>query len=123
MTIQTIITEAGEELIVMSRREFDALSARAGDEDAEDRMSLIIAAEARGAEPLPEPVSAAVLSGDSVLKAIRRWRGMTQAKLASLAEIQQGYLSELETGQKTGSAETLTALARSLAVPPGWLAG
>jgi DNA-binding XRE family transcriptional regulator len=123
MNIQTIVTEAGEELVVLSRRAFDALMARAGDEDAEDRMTLIIAAEARGAEPLPEPVSAAVLSGDSPLKAIRRWRGMTQAKLASLAEIQQGYLSALEAGLKTGSAETLAALARNLAVPPGWLAG
>jgi len=65
MHIQTITTEAGEELVILSRRAFDALMARAGDEDAEDRMTLIIAAEARGAVPLPEPVSAAVLRGDS----------------------------------------------------------
>ena len=53
MHIQTITTEAGEELVILSRRAFDALMARAGDEDAEDRMTLIIAAEARGAAPLP----------------------------------------------------------------------
>lgn len=122
MNIQTITTEAGEELVVLSRREFDALMARFGDEDAEDRMTLVVAAEARGEEPLPAPVSAAVLSGDSVLKALRRWRGLTQAELASRAGIQQGYLSELEARQKTGSPETLAALAKSLAAPLGWLA-
>jgi hypothetical protein len=40
------------------RRDHDALLARAGDADAEDRMTLIVAAEA----PLPESVSAAILA-------------------------------------------------------------
>ena len=122
MSVQIITTDSGEELVIMSKREFDALMAQLGDEDAEDRMTLIIAAEARGAEPLPAKVSAAVLSGDSLLKAIRRWRGVTQTSLANLARIQQGYLSELEAGTKTGSAETLAALAKGLDVPAGWLA-
>jgi hypothetical protein len=55
--MQTIRTENGDELVVLSRRDCDVLLARAGDEDAEDRMTLIIAAEARGERPLPEAVS------------------------------------------------------------------
>jgi hypothetical protein len=69
--MQTIRTENGDELVVLSRRDYDVLLARAGDEDAEDRMTLIIAAEARSERPLPESVSSAILGGDSILKALR----------------------------------------------------
>lgn len=122
MGIQIIKTDSGEELVVMSRREYDAMLAQLGDEDAEDRMTLLIAAEARGEHPLPEQVSAAVLAGDSVLKAVRKWRGLTQAALAQAAGINQGYLSELEARAKTGTAETMQRLAGALDVPEGWLA-
>ena len=121
MSIQTLTTEAGEELVVLSRRDYDALLARLGDEEAEDRMTLIIAAEARGQTALPESVSKAILGGDTTLKALRRWRGMTQAQLAAAAEINQGYLSELEAGRKTGSSQTLARLASGLDVSEGWL--
>lgn len=119
--LQIIETESGEQLVVLSRRDYDALLARSGDEDAEDRMTLLLAAEARAEQPLPEPVSSAVLSGDSLLKAIRRWRGMTQVELAQSAGLTQSYLSELEQGAKTGSSDTLSRLAQALDVPSGWL--
>ncbi len=120
-TVQTIETESGETLVVLSRRDYDALLARAGDEDAEDRMTVLIAAEARGEKPLPEQVSAAVLGGDSLLTALRRWRGMTQVDLESSAGLPQSLLSDLESGTKTGSADTLARLAKCLDVPVGWL--
>ena len=53
------MTEAGEELVVLSRRDYDALLAQLGDEDAEDRMTLVIAAEARAALLHPEAGSTA----------------------------------------------------------------
>jgi DNA-binding Xre family transcriptional regulator len=121
VTLQTLITESGEELVVLSRRDYDALLARLGDEEAEDRMTLILAAEGRAETPLPEVVSAAILKGDSVLKALRAWRGLTQVQLAEAAGIGQGFLSELEGRTKTGSPETLTKLAQRLDVPVGWL--
>lgn len=121
MKVQIIQTEAGEEMVVLSRRDYDALLARAGDEDAEDRMTLLIATEARGEKPLPEAVSSAVLSGDSVLKALRRWRDQTQVELAEATGLTQSYLSELEGGTKSGSPETLAKLAKALNVPSGWL--
>ncbi len=120
--IQTIETESGETLVVINRRDYDALLARAGDEDAEDRMTLLIAAEARGEQPLPEPVSAAVLAGDSLLKAVRRWRGLTQVDLASATGLTQSYLSEIESGAKSGTPDTIAKLADALEVPGRWLA-
>ncbi|MGQ0484986.1 MAG: helix-turn-helix domain-containing protein [Hyphomicrobiales bacterium] len=121
MGIQILRTEDGDELIVLSRRDYDALLARAGDEDAEDRMTLIVAAEARAEAPLPESVSAAIFAGDSCLKALRSWRGLTQAELAKRSGINQGYISEIENRSKTGTAETLSKLAEVLDVPAGWL--
>ena len=45
MSVQSIVTEGGEELVILSRRAYDALLARAGDEDAEDRMTARLAEE------------------------------------------------------------------------------
>ncbi len=58
MPVQTLTSPSGDELVVLGRRDYDALLARLGDEDAEDRMTLILAAEA----PLPETVSSAILA-------------------------------------------------------------
>lgn len=103
------------------RRAHAALLARAGDAEAEDRMTLIVAAEARAEAPLPETVSAAILAGDSCLKALRIWRGLTQAELANRAGINPGYISEIENRREAGAAETLSKLAEALDVPAGWL--
>jgi DNA-binding XRE family transcriptional regulator len=121
MTIQTIKTASGEELVVLSRREYDALLAQLGDEDAEDRMTLLIAAEARGEAPLPASVSQAVLAGEGLLKSLRQWRGLTQAEVSKATGLAQGFLSELEAGTKSGSAETVGKLALALDVPAGWI--
>lgn len=45
MTAQFLKTEAGEELVVLTRREYDSLLARLGDEEAEDRMTVRILEE------------------------------------------------------------------------------
>jgi DNA-binding XRE family transcriptional regulator len=121
MPVQTLKTASGEELVVLSRREYDALLAQLGDEAAEDRMTLIIAAEARGEAPLPSSVSQAVLAGEGLLKSLRQWRGLTQAEASNAAGLTQGFLSELEAGSKSGSAETFEKLALALDVPKGWI--
>jgi hypothetical protein len=55
MKVQFIETGHGDDLVVLSRRDYDALLARAGDQDAEDRMTLLIAAEVRGGARLQPP--------------------------------------------------------------------
>ncbi len=56
------------------------------------------------------------LSHDSAIKIIRKYRGMTQADLASAAEISRPYLTEIETGKKDGSIRALKAIAGALDV-------
>ena len=70
---------------------------------------------------LPPEVSAAILRGESRLKAIRNWRDETQLHLSFITGISQGYLSDLESGRRTGTPETITKLAQALNVPVEWL--
>ncbi|MCX5518466.1 helix-turn-helix transcriptional regulator [Kaistia defluvii] len=112
-----------DEIVVLSRRDYDALMARSGDEGAEDRMTATIIAEsdaaiAAGADiALPEDVWTAIEAGETPVRAIRKHRGMTQTGLAAAAGVTQGYIADIETGKKAGSTETLKAIARALAVP------
>ena len=122
---QIIQTPGGEELVVLPRAEYEALLARV-DHEAEDVADAAIydarkADLAAGGVLLPPEVSAAILRGESRLKAIRGWRDETQQHLTGKTGIGQGYLSDLESGRRAGTPETLAKLARALDVPVEWL--
>ncbi len=122
---QIVRTPSGEELVVLPRAEYEALLERA-DHEAEDADDVAIydarkAELAAGGVVLPPEVSAAILRGESRLKAIRNWRGMTQLHLDFKTGISQGYLSDLENGRRKGTPETIAKLAQALNVPVEWL--
>jgi DNA-binding XRE family transcriptional regulator/PHD/YefM family antitoxin component YafN of YafNO toxin-antitoxin module len=111
---QIITTESGEELVVLSRRDYDAMRARLGDEEAEDAMSLRILKEREGDVAIPLSVWREIDEAPSPIGPLRKWRGLTQGQLAEAAGISQGYLSEIETGKKVGDVRTLRAIAAAL---------
>jgi DNA-binding XRE family transcriptional regulator len=122
---QIIRTPAGEELVVLPRAEYEALLERA-DQGAEDADDVAIydsrkAELAAGGVVLPPEVSAAILRGETRLKAIRNWRDQTQLHLSFKTGISQGYLSDLESGRRTGTSDTIAKLAQALNVPVEWL--
>lgn len=121
MGIQIITTEAGEELVVLPRRNYDAMLAQLGDEEAEDRMTLRLAAEARAESPLPEAVSSEILRGSTRLKAVRIWRGLSLASLAREVGIDEARMAAIESGQSSADSEMLEHLSRILRVPHDWL--
>jgi ribosome-binding protein aMBF1 (putative translation factor) len=122
---QIIRAPSGDEMVVITRAEYDALLvAAAYDEDAED----VAIYDARKTElstgrdsPLPQAVSDLILKGDSLVKALRRWRDLTQSELAATANVSQGYLSDIESRRRTGAPETLHRLAEALNIPSQWL--
>lgn len=123
---QMIRSPSGDELVVLTRAEFNALSRAAAEamEEADD----IAVFDARTAEPraardakLPPEVTASVLRGDSLLRALRRWKGMTQEDVARRAKLAQGYVSDLENGRKIATPRALRAIAKALDVAPAWL--
>lgn len=126
MKPQIITTPGGEELVVLPRAEYEALvaAAEAADEDEADLAiydaRLAELAAGRDAR-LPVEVSAAILRGDSLLRALRMWRGATQLDLAEKTGLGQEYIGELESGGRKGAPETLALIAKALDVDEQWL--
>lgn len=123
---QIIKTPSGEELVVLPKADYDALVG-AADEAAEDAADTAIydvrKAELAGAEPFPAELSVAILRGESRLKAVRKWRGLTQSGLAHRTGLTQGFLSDLESRRRMASADTAARLAQALNIPIAWIEG
>ena len=52
------------------------------------------------------------------LRRYRNYKGFSQAKLAEILDISPNFISELETGKRWLSSETLLNLSKSLGVEP-----
>ena len=118
--IQIITSPSGEQLVVLSKEEFDLMAANQFDEDAETlriyRESM--AAIERGDDiALPEAVWDRLEARESPVRVLREFRSMTQKELAEAAGISQSYLSEIERGAREGTLSTIKAIAKALAVP------
>jgi DNA-binding XRE family transcriptional regulator len=75
------------------------------------------AAIQRGEDELvPSEVVYAIMEGESPIKVWREHRGMTQQQLAEAVGISTPYLSQLETGKRTGAADVLKSIAQVLGV-------
>jgi hypothetical protein len=120
---QIIKAPDGSELVVITRAEYDAL-VNGLDEDEEDvaifdaRMAELKNGQA---EVLPPEVAQFMLNGDSLLKALRKWRDQTQLYLEFKTGLSQSYISDLESGKKQGTPESLRKIAAALEIEPKWL--
>jgi len=66
---------------------------------------------------IPGEIVRRELAGESPVKLWRERLGWTQQELADRAGISKPYLSQIETGKRQGTVETLSAIARALEVP------
>ena len=120
---QTFRAPDGTEMVILTKSEFDRLI-RLAEEDEEDvaifdeRMAEL---KNDNASILPAEVSQMMLRGDSLLKALRKWRNLNQLDMVPLTGLTQGYISDLESGKKKGSHETLRSIAKALNIDPAWL--
>src|SRR5712692_6268114 len=93
-----IIQTDGEDLVVITRSDDEALLARAGDEASEDAMTARIveatdAKIARGEDvALPTAVWAAIENGEHPIRAIRKYRGLTQIDVAEQARLRRNVV-------------------------------
>jgi len=74
------------------------------------------AAIERGEELIPSKVTYAVLDGENPIKVWREYRGLGQRQLAEAVGVSTSYLSQIETGKRTGTTEVLTAIAKVLRI-------
>ena len=113
---QVILDGAGRPAFaVIPWREYERLSngeaeALMSDEELYDR------AKAEGGESYPVDVADRLLAGENPIRVYRDHRGMKQGDLAAAAGIHPVYLSQIETGRRTGSTRTLAAIAEALDV-------
>lgn len=121
MTPQFIKTESGEELVVLPRRQYDALLAQLGDDAAEDRMAEHLVAEAAVEPRLPAWLGEAIARGENPLRAAREHAGLTQQELAERVQIGQAELNEVERGGKPAAKQIRQRVAAALNVDPEWL--
>lgn len=125
---QFLRSENGDELVVLSRRAYDALLARAGDEAAEDRMTErmtedFLAAKARGeAALIPAWFVELTIRHGSAVAAARRHAGLTQPGLARRLGVPVSDVRAIERGLRVGTAEFLNGIAAATAVEAAWLA-
>ena len=111
----TFTSPSGDEMVVISRAEFERL--RGAAEDAADVRAYdrAKAALASGEEELiPAEMLDRMLSGESPVKVWRQYRGLTQAALAAKADLSEGYLSQIETGKRDGTVQSFKRLAEAL---------
>ncbi|MDO9300248.1 MAG: helix-turn-helix transcriptional regulator [Anaerolineales bacterium] len=67
-------------------------------------------------ELIPAEVVFAILDGENPIKVWREYRGLTQQQLADKVKISKPYISQIETGKRTGTTEILSAIAKALDV-------
>src|SRR6202022_3699077 len=104
----------GDDIVILSRKEYDRLLVAAN----EDVIDATIArkAIARNEETLSEAEMDELLAARTPLAFWRKKRGLTQADLAKTAKIAQGFLSEIESGIKTGDVTVLQRIAIALEI-------
>jgi len=112
-------TPQGDDIVILSRSEFDALTAGRRDEDTADaaHADRILADIESGTETLLSSEQAnQLLDAKTPLAFWRKHRGMTQKALSKSVGVVQGFVSQIESGTKTGDVRTLAAIARVLAI-------
>ena len=110
-------TPKGDDIVILSRREYDRLIEAAG-EDAADAGAARRALDRvrKGEHSLTSAEVDELLAAKTPLAFYRKRAGLTQAALAERAGIAQGFLSEIEAGRKSGEVKTLRRIADVLKI-------
>jgi hypothetical protein len=106
------------EVAILPRAEYEALVSKA----AEDAGTARLVARARGeiatgAPLLPKHVVDRLAKGENPVRVLREWRDMTQLSPSFKTDLSQGYISDVETGRRKGTAAALRLIANTLKVP------
>ena len=100
---------SSEDTVTLTRAEYVALIER--NSELEDRLAAV---EADGGSRVPHDVAVAIMRGRSPILAFRNHLGLTLRELSNRARVAPSYISEIERGQKPGSASALARIADAL---------
>ena len=89
--------------------------AKAAGYDPEDAGLIALADAQRVGTRLPASVVDRIVAGESAIKVLREWRGLTQDQLAKRTGLASQYISQIETGRRrAGGRKSIAALALAL---------
>ena len=114
MNIQVIERNGNPEWAIIPYKDYLRLVEEA--EMLNDVLDYDVATEAvkQGEELVPSEVAYAILDGESPIRVWREYRRYTQQQLSEAAGISKPYLSQIETGKRTGTTEVLSGIAKAL---------
>lgn len=125
MAVKFEKTAAGE-VAILPRAEYETLLAKAEEFDEDEGTARLIERGRQeiesGALLLPLDVVDRLADGENPLRVFREWRALTQADLAARSKLSQGYISDIESGRRTGTPAVLRQIADALQVPLDLLA-
>ena len=107
-------TPGGEEMVILPAAEylrFVEATEHVADIAAYDEVKRKLASGEE--EMVPSQVDR-LLSGENRVRVWREYRGLTSSALADRARIGQGFVSQIETGKREGTVDTLRKIARAL---------
>lgn len=110
MEPQFIDAGRGETLVVLSLQAYEALVNQSAAETGGKRHN-------KGpGEKVRADVASRLTDGANPVKVWREYRSLKSKDLAVSAGISAGYLSQIETGSRTGTVKVIAALAAALGV-------
>jgi DNA-binding XRE family transcriptional regulator len=112
-----ITTPSGDRLAVIPLTEYERLIEAAenlADVRAYDEAMRRLSS---GEEELvPSEIVNRLLDGENALRVWREYRGLTLKQLAGLAGVSAPFVSQIESGQREGSLETMRKIAAALKI-------
>ena len=117
MKDQIDLTIDGEPYVALARGRYEQLVELvedAADAAAVERFKERLAAGEE--ELLPSEMVDRMLAGENLVRVWREHRGLTVSALAEKAGIAQPYLSQIETGKREGTLQTMKKIADALRV-------
>lgn len=122
MTVRFKMTPDGE-VAILPRDEYEALIARVQDvEEDEGTARVAERVMVEGGPSIPKEIVDRLADGENPLRVFREWRALTQVDLAARSKLSQGYISDIESGRRTGTPAVLRQIADALGVPLDLLA-
>jgi DNA-binding XRE family transcriptional regulator len=118
MNKPTIITTPnGDQMAVIPLTEYERLVEAAEDLADVRAYDEVVRRLASGEEELvPAELVNRILDGENTLRVWREYRGLTVKQLAERAGVSAPFVSQIETGQREGSVDTMRKLAEVLKI-------
>lgn len=109
------------EVAILPREDYETLVAKAAEADEDKGTARLVAASRRAAAAgvplLPKHVVDRLAGGDNPVRVLREWRDKPQEYISFKTGLSQGYISDMETGRRKGTAAALRLIADALRVP------